>query len=277
MKEFLKDIGKSILKKLIIFGIVLAIIAASIAGCSLYHHIKKMPSRKDAKMYDKCSSYQRYDYHLKCFDKDDYITDWFDIKYGDNGYGYEYSQVEVRFQQISGVNENEFVYSYWQRWAIFGMLCEETILQNPENYIDVLNDWTISQIEFVCPKNENGEIIYKVYSSTNNDKVISDFKNCILGDKTADELKPFSEYEGNYKQDFSNKYIRIHFKESENIIWETEVYRYSSAEKKKDLIYIDVGRETIGFVNNSYVKSQIFKYLELQDWIEESFAKLDAD
>lgn len=288
MKEYFKNIGKSILKKLIIFGIILAIIAATIAGCSIYEHIKNMPSKKDVEMYDKYSSYQRYDYHLKCFSKEDHITDRFDIKYVDDGDGSEYHGVKVRFQKISGVNDEQFVYSYWERPVILGAFNEETLLQNPDNYVDVLKDWTVSKIEFIYYDNrhyypDKGIVIeqkteetVKIFLSTDDDKIISDLKSCILNDKTEDELKKYNEYDGNYLQDRFSTHIRIHFKESDNIIWETEVYRYSSIEKEDSLIYIDVGRETTGFVDNRYVESQIFKYPELQNWIEESFASLDS-
>ena len=282
MKEFLKDIGKSILKKLIIFGIVLAVIAASIAGCSLYDHIKNMPSRKDAKMYKKYEPYRHYDYHLKCCSKEDYITEPLHTSYEVSD-GKKLRGI-VKFQQISDVDENQFVYAYWERPIPLGSIGYEKIMQNPDNYIDVFKDWTITKIEFICYESWQGEPTgtytndMVVIMSTTDKKIISDLKNCIINDKTEDELKDYKSYDEKYYSDkYINSYIRVYFAESDNIVWETEIFRYLSEEKESSLIYIDSGKAVDRYWNANVTQSLIYNYPELQNWIEESFASLDED
>lgn len=282
MKEFIKYTGKSTLKKLIIFGIILAVIAASIAGCSLYYHIKNMPSRKDAKMYKKYEPYRRYDYHLKCYSKEDYITDQLQTSYEDSE-GKKF-RGKVRFQQISDVDENQFVYAYWERPVPLGSFDYETIMQNPDNYVDVLKDWTITKIEFFCYEDWQYEPTgtytnnINVITSTTDEKIISDLRNCMLNEKTEDELKNYQTYSGEYHSDKKiYSYVRVYFAESDNIIWETEIFRYVSEVKESSLIYIDLGKDSHGYWESNVNQSLIYNYPELQNWIEESFASLDAD
>ena len=285
MKEFIKYTGKSILKKLIIFGIVLAVIAAPIAGCSIYNRIKNAPSGIDAKMYKQYKSYKRYDYHLKCFDKEDYITEQIQTKYEDYR-GVKYKG-KVSLQKISGVDENQFVYAYWERTIKPGNSVKyfnyETVMQNPDNYIDVIKDWTITKIEIIGYGNakesdyKEDESDKKIISSTTDEEVLSDLKKCILNEKDEEEFKKFYTYSGDYYSDGYRAYIRVHFAESDNIVWETEFDRYLSDETNSSLIYVDTGRNSRSYWNNSTSFSLIYKYPNLKNWIDNAFEHLDSN
>ena len=286
MKEFIKYTGKSILKKLIIFGIVLAVIVTPIAGCSIYNHIKNAPSGIDAKMYKQYKSYKRYDYHLKCFDKEDYITEQIQAKYVD--YRGQKYKGNVSLQKISGVDDDQFVYAYWERTTQSDNSLKysdyEMVMQNPDNYIDVIKDWTITKIEIIRYGNAE-ELDYhedesdkNIISSTTDDEVLSDLKKCILNEKDEEEFREFYTYSGDYySDDFLRTYIRVHFAESDNIVWETEFNRYLSDKKDSSLIYVDTGRNSYGYSYNITRFSLIYKYSNLKNWIEESFVGLDSE
>lgn len=287
MKEFIKYTGKSILRKLIIFGIVLAVIAAPIAGCSIYNRIKNAPSGIDAEMYKKYKSYKSYEYHLKCFDKEDYITEQIQTKY-ENYRGAKFTG-KVSFQKISGVDDDQFVYAYWEttkgRRGIFGdrYVNYEMIMQNPDNYVDVIKDWTITKIEIIGYGNakewdyKEDESDKKIISSTTDEEVLSDLKKCILNEKDEEEFKKFYTYSGNYYPDGYRAYIRVHFAESDNIVWETELDRYLSDEKNSSLIYVDTGRNSRSYWYNVTSFSLIYKYPNLKNWIDNAFEHLDSN
>ena len=281
MKECFKNIGKSMLKKLIIFGIILAIIVATIAGCSICNRIKNAPSKKDGEMYKQYEPYRRYDYHLKCYRKEDYITEQLQTSYEDSE-GKKF-RGKVRFQKISDVDENQFIYAYWERPVPLGSFDYETVMQNPDNYVDVLKDWTITKIEFFCYEDWQGEPSgtythdIDVIMSTTDKKIISDLKNCIINDKTEDELKSYQSYSGEYHSDKKVcSYIRVHFAESENIIWETEIFRYISKVEESSLIYIDSGKDSHGYWDSNVTQSLIYNYPELKNWVKEGFKILDS-
>ena len=227
------------------------------------------------------TKYKCYDYHLKCYSKDDYISEPIEATYFDH---YHKSfKGNASFQQISDVHKSQFIYAYWENPKSTPKLKYEKIMQNPNNYVDVFKDWTITKIEFFCYEDLKGKQsgtctnAIDVIMSTTDEKVISDLRNCILNDKTTDELKNHLSYTGEYYSD--NKiysYIRVHFAESDNIIWETEIFRYISESEESSLIYIDSGREAKGYGEGYVIQSLIHNYPELKNWMNEGFKIIDS-
>lgn len=229
------------------------------------------------------SRYKCYDYHLKCLEIEDEESKYHMLSYVlDNG---ESATKYAKYSRITGEEENRFV-SAFVKTSKYGYGGERVIMQNPESYTDVLNDWTIDRIEFFIATNNDDSSICaapkEVIRLTREQSIIEDFKTFILSEKKEDELKHPSEYQGSYTQEISryDYFVRVYFKESDNIIWESRVRRYVIDESYKDrydnVYLIDVGREPIYISQQNRVEAGMFNYPDLFNWIDDAFQYLDS-
>lgn len=230
------------------------------------------------------SQYKCYDYHLKCLEIEEEESEYHKLSYAlDNG---ESATKYATYSRITGEEENRFV-SAFVKASKYGLDSGERVtMQNPESYINVLNDWTIDRIELFIAASNNDHLVCavpkEVIRLTREQDVIEDFKTFILSEKSEDELKRPSEYPGLYTKDTSryDYCVRVYFKESDNIIWESYVKRYIIDESEKDrydnIYLIDVGIEPIYISQQNRVEAGIFNYPALFNWIDGAFQYLDS-
>ena len=237
---------------------------------------------------EKFLQYKSYDYHLKCLEVDEnespYHTASFDL--GDGNV----TTKSVKYRKIIGADESQFVFAHPASSTLTNTGVDGVVMQNPENYVDVFNDWTIDRIELFYDKNASENNVAntcvvptEVMRYTRNEKVIQEFKNFILSEKTSEELQNPYAYEGGppLEDICADFYIRVYFKESESIVWETRIDHYYMDEqydvKYDDLYLIDCERKPLPSALQNQVKAGIFNYRELFEWIDAGFKYLHSN
>ena len=121
------------------------------------------------------------------------------------------------------------------------------VLQNPQTYFSMIDNWTIEKIQFrlyhITKEEEQGVVFES-----------SDFKDIeafrvLLSLKDYSIWKPESGYvnELSKTDDEKQLYLRIVFSESENIVWETEIKCYFNQSLDERVFSIDLGKEIQGY------------------------------
>ena len=143
------------------------------------------------------------------------------------------------------------------------------VLQNPDNYIDVFNDWTIDKIELLYCKNTSDESPQKTIIASEDENIINDFKDCINSGKVEDDIKASNGYSSDMRYYY---YVRVYFEESDNIYWETRVFRRFLGDNVafKGRYHIDVSREVDSFIYHYETESSLENQPELLAWISEN-------
>ena len=137
------------------------------------------------------------------------------------------------------------------------------VLQNPDNYVDVFNEWMVKKIEL---SDYSGDEVINTLTDQN---IVSEFKKFINSEKIEDELiDPLSDG-GKYK---TNSYtLSIYYEETENVYWETTVCHYTS-DDGGELIYV----EQIDSETGESSKASISNYPEIYNWLSDCFANIDS-
>lgn len=190
----------------------------------------------------------------------------------------EYNYV---YRAISGESTEQFVA------AAIGMIVlmpggesSHQILQNPDHFVNVLEDWTVKEIQ-ACrwylgdqrysrshhklPSDRNLEI----RSVTSEQKIIDELDTFMTREDIT--VKKITNLNG-YKLDKSSDeifYLRIVFHESENIVWECEIRPYSNDSSR--LFYLELCHiEGIDDVRFDFIKVPVDS--ELHNFLCEAFS-----
>ncbi len=93
------------------------------------------------------------------------------------------------------------------------------IYQNPESKIDVLRDWTISEIQFYIRENSPNDVQrsneQEIIFSSNNDDAFASFLECIDSDSTSGIRTALIKDK--------KLYMRVLFEEEEYMAWDAEI------------------------------------------------------
>ena len=231
---------------------------------------------------EKYNSYICYDYHLKCLEAEGEKAE-IEFSYQDDLTGVECTQ-RAWIQRIDGESDDMFIYAEVLPSLPLGS-SEKIVMQNPNHYVDVWKDWSIEKIELYyidghkpVDQDKPANIPTAVIATTVKDHCLSNIKNLA---ETTNEGGHRNIPEGYVREHIDENgsgyryYIRVHFKESENIVWESPVESYYSSENKDRIMYIDVGKEPdgIAYVNTKYVS--INNYPSLFGWINEAMDTTD--
>lgn len=219
--------------------IVLVVVSALLSGCS------RDPYRYDIPNPEKYASYICYDYHLYCLDA--YKNADSALMEDELGATYK-----VSYRYAVGESDDEFICA---RAGLYAPLSfpEILILQNPEQYIDVWNDWTVKEIQLyvqdlhddnfkrIDEEDEPARTPTSIIATTADADCLTEIKTFAA----ADEPQPFIPPDG-YVNEILQKdrfkfYIRVSFNESANIVWDSAVTPYYSEETGDRLICIDKG------------------------------------
>ena len=235
-----------IFKNWLILTAILSL-AIIISGC-IFIIRAFTPSVKNAEKYEK---YKIYDYHLVCDD----------VK---SGYSSAVDRDDIdtagikRYRKFKSVSSKQFI--CLEKSMLLDTSPEKIVLQNPDNYVDVFNEWTVERIDFIDKK---GNVI----GTLTDQSVIENFKEFINSEKTSQELtEPWSYH------DVKNYRVRIYYEESENMQWETAIQHYTSY-RYGDYFYVQQINPETG--DDSY--ASISNYPEIYNWLSSCFTSLDAD
>lgn len=185
---------------------------------------------------EKYTSYICYDYHLACLN----------VENGSAAAKITYREVDgtegtayARFRKISEVSDDQFVYASVS-WQLLIGYPQRVIMQNPDKYVDVLQTWTIEKIEIFSPEMEWKQpalVPDVILDSTSEIEYFNEFKEFFF-DSSAKELN--ASFQDRLDDPY---YIRIHFSESDVIVWDTKIFSYSLEESQNRIICLDRGRE----------------------------------
>ena len=98
----------------------------------------------------------------------------------------------------------------------------------------------------------------------------SELKECILTDHDTEALPDGYTVEHRNDETYYVFYIRIHFNESENIVWDSELISFLSEEGQDRIIQVDMGRKPNDLATPSSKNTSIGDYAHLYSWISDA-------
>ena len=233
---------------------------------------------------EKYTSYICYDYHLKCLETEGEkaITE---ISYQDDLTNNEYKQ-KAWFQKIVGESDDTFIYA-----EVLSSLplvpSDKVVMQNPNNYIDIWNDWSIKKIELYyidgrdpIEQNKAANIPDKIIASTTDLGCLYEFIELVKSsdDETEKFILPYGYVrEHMYDGVGLSYYIRVYFNESENIIWDSQVTSFLSNESPTRVICVDNGRNPDGIASINSKDVNIGNYEKLFEWISDTIQSVEFE
>ena len=223
-------------------------------------------------------NYRCYDYHLACLDAYDQVDNTFikeDVK--------EYS---VYFRKPVGTSDGQFVCA---RVANFLGPPNYVIFQNPDDYVNVLEEWTIKKIELyyigghygdenntgrrIGESDEPAAIPTEIIATCTEPAIFSELVDFVLNpDYSGTESYTAGYYMQSIepKEGFRGFYIRIHFNESSVIVWDSDVSSNVHKETGERVVTIDKGRAPQDFSSKDQHPISIENQPQLFDWITHS-------
>ena len=250
-------------------ALVFVLIALVLTGCSNKETIKGSDY----------SRYKCYDTHLFCLDAQDKIG-YYSKKLDREWYSF-------KFRKPVGVSDEQFICARVEhRFSQVDIV----VMQNPQNYVDVLQDWTIKEIEIyyisldynriegaskkIEDEEEPARTPMRIIASTTESLIFEEFKDFVLCPDTVDgvTIRPTWGYnDKGFESEIHESvkvYIRVHFNEAENIVWDSEIRCVIDEENKNRYIRIDKGRSTMGYSMSLEAYVDINEWSNLYQWIE---------
>lgn len=239
------------------------IIIILLAACCLCGCISKPVSRKYV-------NYQLYDDHLYCTDAEEKSVRA--TCHSNNSYGH------FDARKLKEVSDEQFICARY-KGRYFSTSYVNVILQNPDNYVDVINEWTISSIElylYVNPeKDEIARTPDKIVVSTDNQDVICELLDFLNNDEFNNDeyvlweyFNPIASYD-NYGQTDGYEYelfLRVHFEEAENIVWDTGILSGFRDQNFRNIM-VDRINPVMNARNRKAIYAPIDDYPELYEWV----------
>ena len=221
-----------------------------------------------SKTVEEYKDYRCYDYHLRYLNTSKSIGKY---KLEEDNTVYN-----IDYKKIIGEDETEMIGATISSTAgAFSSEYYPRVLQNPQMYFSIIDDWTIEKMQF-CLYNitkEEQSVIFE--SSDSND--IEAFRT-LLSLEDYSSWKPDSGYVNELSKTGDEKqlYLRIVFSESENVVWETEIKSYFNQSLNERVFSIDLGKEIQGYSDIS-VKMKKTEDPTLQLLFTEAFNRIDLD
>ena len=247
--------------------IIILLAACCLCGCG-----SKPASRKYV-------NYQLYDNHLYCTDVEEESVRA--ICESENARG------SFNARRLKNIPDEQFICARY-RASIFAGYYINVILQNPDNYVDVINEWTVDSVEmYLYIRNEEDETARtpdKVVGSTDNQDVICE----LLEFLNSDEFSEDSYLSGDFlnqivsNDDYGHEdnrdyelFLRIHFEEAENIVWDTNI-RSGLREQNSRYIIVDKIPPTVE-LRCLKLYAPINDYPELYEWVNSAIEDIVSE
>ncbi len=186
----------------------------------------------------------------------------------------------VVFRKIKGVDDDRFVQA-----ATYGLLepTRRYILQNPNDYVDVWKEWTVDSVEFYYLRHKNPSkqkyVVKpdKIVDETTNEQCIRELRDMVLNNAASNRIDERITAEPILGElsDTYNFYIRVKFKESDNIVWDAYCRSYYSEEDNKRSIKISMANaDGCTYLNGNENSVNVDENTKLYDWIWENIKSL---
>ncbi len=230
---------------------------------------------------DKYSEYKCYDYHLACLDAYEQKAGTLIEEEGGPWF-------RIWFRKPVGVSDDQFVCtSLSMRHPLASP--HLYIMQPSENHIDVFKDWTVKKIEIyyqdinkskkLFQEDEPARTPTKVIDTSFDSVVFKEFVDFVTID--TDDSEKFDPQENIFREKYNENttyklYIRVHFNESENIVWDSDIQSYIPSQSGQRYIKIDKGRSVIGLTSENAHRVSIDDFPNLSSWISKVIDELIA-
>ena len=195
------------------------------------------------KIVEDYKDYRCYDYHLRYLNTSESIGKY---KLEEDNTVYN-----IDYKKIIGEDEAEMIGAEISSTAgAFSSGYVPRVLQNPQTYFSIIDDWTIEKMQFYLYDITKAEQSVIFESSDADD--IEAFR-ALLSLENPQIWKPDDGYvnELSKTDDEKQLYLRIVFSESENIVWETEIKSYFNPSLDERVFSIDLGEEILGYSDSS--------------------------
>ena len=228
----------------------LLLVSILLSGCRINPYATSTPDP------EKYASYECYDPHLFCLDA--YKLTASTLVENELG-----STYKITYRYAVGESDDEFVCANVMLYTVLSYP-DVRILQNPQQYVDVWNDWTIKQIKiyvqdlhdddhvFLYMEKEPARTPTKVIASTTDADCFADMKAFATDDAAEEYICSDDYYNELYRGDGRYVfYIRVFFNESKNIVWDSQISTYYSEVTADRIICIDNGTMSNLFESDS--------------------------
>lgn len=220
-------------------------------------------------------SYVCYDAHLVCLE---YQKERIKPYVPDRESAPKYTNI-IYFRRIKGVSDEQFIYAHRSDFPFAS--AGDFVFQNPEQYVNVLEEWTVERIELRKVKNSRDPEIY-VIAVTDRADVATALKDFV---RSADDAPGYSDerYHGYVEEGHPvfPWHIRAYFHESDAIAWDAQVWIYYLEEGEDRRIYIDGEREVAEDLFRNPTHALLPEDSALSAWLcdvlEEITAKTPSD
>jgi hypothetical protein len=228
----------------------------------------------------KYTEYVCYDSHLVCLKSGKYLgrTDYpYYREYESSGKKFEYT-ITVKLWKIPKESEDQFVYAHAFRPILD--VGRRVVMQNPDNYVDVLSTWNIEKLELYCldrsdiDKERNPK--KKVIETTSDSTCISELVSFALSELDPEKIEKFKTMYSVNSGGYYDFYVRAYFSESEYIAWDAEADLYFDKESEQKLVMLRIGRKSDADLSPNMVKYSIEGYSTLSNWISDAIEAFAA-
>ncbi len=225
---------------------------------------------------DKYRNYICYDYHLSCLDAKESKA-YLDVEKEDVSY-------RIWYRQPNSVNDENFVCASVR--MNFPLASPDlVVMQNPDKYVDVWKDWTITKVEIyyqdindakpLWEENEPSRTPAEIIGTITDTEVFAELVDFVTNDNYSNKVEIPENYKRETYGDGSLKlYIRVHFEESETIVWDSEIDCYVSQQGKLRYIAIDKGRIPDGIASpkaHTVLINELSKLTTSISWLVDGF------
>lgn len=225
----------------------------------------------------KYREYICYDYHLVCLNA-------YEQKAQSNVF-YNDLEYVVQYRKPVGISDEQFI-CVWVKQTHPLALPELVLMQPAEKHIDVFSDWTIKKIEIYYVDLKKSIPIYEedepartpagILSTSNDPVILSEFVEFVTNASYSDKFvvqKNISREKLN-EDDTYKLYIRVHFNEAENIVWDSTIHCYITAQTTERYIVIDKGRNPSELSSSNPISVSIDDFPALSTWITTTINQL---
>lgn len=201
---------------------------------------------------DEYLDYFCQDYHLVCVD--------FEESLGKTEAKINHQRADIYYTAITDTSSNDFVIAYIDPIVPFDS-SDYYIIQNPTENIDILNNWTLKEVQLYCKSIKDGNSKPVWGQPIDNDSNAELLHTSTDGDLLNEVLPYLNSEREAFKHDEHNVmfvtkneenparyYIRLLFNESNSIVWDSEVSIYQRNDESREFIVtIDNGT-----IDNNY-------------------------
>ncbi len=243
----------------------------SFIGIKIYISEKKLEAERAKKVTlpqapEEYKKYVCYDPYLVALQTTDSGWEAYIDKQISDVTGKTAGRYHVIYNAIANEDPSQFLSVKIKKVQMFDPAYKTYVYQNPDNYIDLWNEWEIDRIEIGSAEHVVGGM-KEVFSSTADAACISEFREFLFADEedlhdVSDDLLKQGKFVMEDRE-FNGIAIKVCFKESESIVWISNIQSFYLKNSGERIICM-IKRNGASEILN------ISEYENLYNWLSES-------